>query len=64
MTVLRAIWCRLARFWGWQRSEKPKPRAKRLPRGWYRHPPPFDPTWSKGHRWASVLADAGVAEAH
>ncbi len=26
--MMRALWLRLGRVWGWQRAEKPKPKAR------------------------------------
>ena len=31
--MLRAIWCRLARVWGLQRADKPRPKARRMAKG-------------------------------
>ena len=45
--MIRALWLRLGRVWGWQSAEKPKPKAKRMPKHWWRPPPPFDRTWRK-----------------
>ena len=45
--MIRALWYRLGRIWGWQPGEKPKPKAKRKPRNWWRNPPVFDKGWRK-----------------
>jgi hypothetical protein len=45
--MIRAWWYRLARVWGWERADKPKPRAERMPRDWWRKPPAFDKAWRK-----------------
>jgi hypothetical protein len=46
--MMRALWLRLGRVWGWQRAEKPKPKAKRMPKCWWKRPAPFDRAWRKG----------------
>jgi hypothetical protein len=46
--VIRALWLRLGRVWGWQRADKPRPRAKRMPKGWWKPPAPFDRAWRAG----------------
>ena len=46
--MIRALWLRLGRVWGWQRADKPRPRAKRMPKGWWKPPAPFDQAWRKG----------------
>lgn len=45
--MIRALWLRLGRVWGWQQAEEPKPKAKRMPKHWWRPPDPFDPGWRK-----------------
>ena len=45
--MIAAWWHRLGRIWGWQRAEKPRPKARRLAKGWWRHPAPFDKGWRK-----------------
>ena len=45
--MIRALWLRLGRIWGWQKSQKARPRATRMPRGWWMAPAPFDRAWRK-----------------
>jgi len=45
--MIRAIWLRLGRVWGWERAEKPRAKAKRIPRGWWKTPVRFDRAWRK-----------------
>jgi hypothetical protein len=46
--MIRALWLRLGRVWGWQQAGNPRTRAKRLPKGWWKRPAPFDRAWRKG----------------
>jgi len=46
--MIRALYFRLARAFGWHKSAQPKPKPKRMPRGWWRHPPPYDAAWRAG----------------
>ena len=46
--MIRAAWYRLMRLFGsWERADKPKARAKRMPRNWWRNPAAFDKRWRK-----------------
>jgi len=44
--MIKALWYRIARVWGWEPAE-PKLTAKRMPRDWWKHPPAFDKNWRK-----------------
>ena len=46
--MIRALCLRLMRAFGWEKSVQPRLKPKRMPRGWWRRPSPFDRNWRAG----------------